>query len=243
MISDLITSNLAGVRCARILDVGPGFADFSRIAARVTGAASITFIDCDPEVLAWQAARCRDAGIEPTLLSMTLEESAVATIRDRYCLIHCQEVLEHLPGAEGTLRALARLLMPGGRMIITVPTRRSERWLRYLNPGYMRNVSHGHVNEYSAEDLRRLIDGAGLRVLVLQPAQPHYFIAHTWMVATRMPLEGSTGRPSLGGVRGRVFRFLVRYSRFAFRATHAGFWSRLLPRNYFAIAASDERAR
>jgi SAM-dependent methyltransferase len=228
------------MKCDSILDVGPGYADFSRIAASVTGARSITFVDCDTAVLHWQAQRCTEAGINARLLTILLNSTTVTSISDRFGLIHCQEVLEHLPDAGETLRALTSLLLPGGRIIITVPTRRSERLLRFLNPSYMRDEPHGHVNEFDEPVLRALLAGAGLSVLVFLPAQPQYFIAHSWLVGTRMKLEGSTGKILTRGIRSFVFGNLVKYARLFFGATGLSWWSRLLPRNYFVIAGRHE---
>lgn len=243
MIDELVAASLRGVRCDNILDIGPGYADFSRIAARVTGAQSITFVDCDNDVLQWQSRQCREAGIDARLLPVLLDAATVASIRERYGLIHCQEVLEHLPDAPEVLRALAGLLIPGGRIIITVPTRRSERLLRFLNPSYMRNEPHGHVNEFDEAALRALIARAGLAVLTFAPAQPQYFIGHTWLAATRMKIDGSTGKILTRGVRGFVFGNLVKYSRLVFTATGLALWSRVFPRNYFVVAGRHEDTR
>ena len=240
MIEELLAANLQGMKCDSILDVGPGYADFSRIAAGVTGARSITFVDCDAAVLQVQARRCREAGIDARILSMVLDSTTVGSISDRFGLILCQEVLEHLPDAGETLRALAGLLLCGGRIIITVPTRRSERLLRFLNPSYMRDEPHGHVNEFDEPALRALLAGAGLSVLTFLPAQPQYFIAHSWLVGTRMKIEGSTGKILTRGVRGFVFGNLVKYSRLFFGATGLSGWSRFLPRNYFVVAGRNE---
>jgi len=243
VIAELVATHLRGMKCDRILDVGPGYADFSRIAAGVTGARSITFVDCDDAVLQFQARQCGEAGIEAKLLSMNLESRTLGSIPGRFGLILCQEVLEHLPDAGETLRALAGLLLYGGRIIVTVPTRRSERLLRFLNPSYMRDEPHGHVNEFDEPTLRALLEGAGLSVLTFLPAQPQYFIAHSWLVGTRMKIEGSTGRILTRGVRGFVFGNLVKYSHLFFGATGLPRWSRLLPRNYFVVAGRHEDSR
>lgn len=243
MIEDLVARHLRGIHCDSILDVGPGYAEFSRIAARVTGASSITFADCDPAVLSWQADRCREEGMNARILTMLLDSRTVGSIKERFGVILCQEVLEHLPDAGETLHALASLLLPEGRIVITVPTRRSERVLRFLNPSYMRDEPHGHVNEFDRTALRDLVRKAGLSALVFAPAQPQYFVAHSWLAATRMKLEGSTGKILTGGVRGFVFGNLLKYSRLFFVATGLRLWSHLLPRNYFVIAGRHEDTR
>ena len=243
MIEELVSTHLQNVRCRNILDVGPGYGEFSRIAAKVTGAHSITFLDCDATVLEWQARRCSEAGVNTKLLTMLLGTTSIGFIDDRFDLILCQEVLEHLPDAGAILGALAGLLLPGGRMIITVPTRQSERLLHFLNPSYMRNEPHGHVNEFDEAGLRHLIAGAGLSVLAFVPAQPQFFIGHSWLVGTRMKIEGSTGKILTRGFRGFVFGNLVKYTGLFFGATGISMWSHILPRNYFVVAGRDEDTR
>lgn len=241
MIERLLRTHLAGFRARTILDVGPGYADFSRIAAAVTGASHITFLDFDEGVLAWQMDRCRQSGIQATPWRVRLDISEILRSDSRFDLIHCQEVLEHLPNAENVLGALAGLLSPAGRIIITVPTACSERWLKRLNAGYMRDEPHGHVRLFDRQTLLRAIREAGLEPLTFAPTQPHYFLAHTWLFGTRMKTEGSTGRILTRGLRGFVLGHLTSSARRFFLLTGPDFWGRVLPRNYFVVAARGSR--
>jgi len=243
MIDELIAEHLRGVRCASILDVGPGYAEFSRLAAQITGATKITFVDIDSDVLQFQERRCREAQIACASHRLLLDASSLGAIRGRFDLIHCQEVLEHLPDAQETLRVLRDMLTDDGRMIITVPTRMSERLIRFLNPAYMRDEPHGHVNEFDERALRALVERAGLSVEVFRCAQPQYFLGHAWLFGTRMKIEGSTGRILTHGVRGFIFGNLVKYSLPLFRATGLSRWARIMPRNYFVVAARREHTR
>jgi SAM-dependent methyltransferase len=236
MIDGLLEKYLQGRSAASVLDVGPGYGRFSRVAAKVTGACKVTYLDYSREVLDWQAAECRKAGIEAEGVQMVLDVGTVSTLRGCYDLILCQEVLEHLADAKGVLRALAGRLSPGGRFVITVPTQRSERWLKRINPHYMRDEPHGHVQEFDEPGLRALLDSAGLVPLVFVPTQPHYFLRHIWVFGTRMKVEGSTGRILTGGFRRFIGARLTDYSRRFFLATGPRFWGRILARNYFVIA-------
>lgn len=242
MIESLISKYLAGFPAETILDVGPGYGDFSRIAAAATGASEVTYVDCDEGVLRWQLEQCAKCGLTATPVRMFLSIDELRTLKKEYQVILCQEVLEHLTDAEDILRGLASRLRPGGRIVITVPTRRSERWLKWLNRSYMTGDPHGHVREFDEADLMRMMHAAGLEPLVCLPAQPHYFVAHSWLVATRMSFEPSTGRVTTPGWRRLLFGKLVGYSRTCFMATGIEMWSRLLPRNYFVVgrAVSDE---
>lgn len=236
MIESLLQTYLQNKPASTILDVGPGYGPFSRVAARITGATKIVYVDCSRAVLDWQAEECRKAGIEAEELQSVLDAESVSSVGGPYDLILCQEVLEHLREAEAVLQGLAGRLSPGGRVVITVPTRRSERWLRRINPSYMNNEPYGHVREFDEAGLRALLDCAGLVPEVFVPTQPHYFLRHTWVFGTRMQVEGSTGNIITQGFRRSVSSHLTEYSRRFFLATGPRFWGRILARNYFVIA-------
>ena len=231
--------HLAGFSGERILDVGPGYNHFGRLAVRIIGARKVTYIDCDENVLSWQMAESGKRGIVAEGRLIPLERSALGGLAEQYDLILCQEVLEHLPNAEEVLAALGKHLAPEGRMVITVPTRRSERWLKRLNPNYMKNDPHGHVREFDEPGLRELMRGAGLHPILFLPTQPHAFVAHTLIFGTRMRIEESTGRILTGGIREFASRKLSKLSKWLFCATWPEWWGRLLPRNYFVIAVKN----
>jgi SAM-dependent methyltransferase len=236
MIADLLATHLRDFRAARILDAGPGFNDFARTAAAVTGAVAVCYLDCNREVLACQAERAHAAGLAAECVEGLCHPEAISALPGEFDLILCQEMLEHLEDAEAVAGALAAKLRRGGRMVITVPTRTSERWLRFINRSYMRDEPHGHVREFDREGLRRLVLQARLSIRVLVPAQPHYFLAHTWLFGTRVKIDGSTGRILAPDWRVRVGGYLLGGSLKLFRATDLAMWSRLLPRNYFLVA-------
>jgi len=239
VIESLMERHLKDFSGERLLDVGPGYNRFGLLAARIIGGRKMTYIDCDENVLSWQIAESGRRGIEAEGLLIPLERTALGGLAEQYDLILCQEVLEHLVNAEEILSALAMRLAPGGRMVITVPTRRSERWLKWLNPMYMKNDPHGHVREFDEPGLRELMRGAGLRPVVFLPTQPHAFVSHTFIFGTRMRIEESTGRILTGGIRGFASRKLSKLSKGLFRATGPEWWGRLLPRNYFVVAVKS----
>jgi SAM-dependent methyltransferase len=236
VIDSLLRQHLEGFHANHVLDVGPGYNAFGRIAARATGAGSVTYIDCNRDVLAWQSAECRKEGFLAECLLFPLEPAALRSLSGHYDLILCQEVLEHLANAEEVLARLVEHLSPGGRIVITVPTKRSEQWLKRINPNYMKNDPHGHVREFDEAGLRELIQGAGLRPMVFLPTQAHFFVAHTWFFGTRMRIEESTGKILTKGIRGFAARKLFKLTKMLFRITGYERWNRLLPRNYFVVA-------
>lgn len=236
MIERLIKDSLKDFTGSRILDLGPGYSGFSRFSARVIGATSITFLDNNAEVLAYQKDRTLAEGIQAELVPGLITAESIAALAGQFDLIHCQEVLEHLVDADAVLAMLATKLRDRGRIIITVPTASSERIIRFINPDYMKDERFGHVRQFTMEGLRRILTKAGLEPSVLIPAQPHYFLGHLWLFGTRAPMDGATGRVSGAGVRQRIFSLIVRSTARLFSLTGVRFWSRLFPRNYFAIA-------
>jgi SAM-dependent methyltransferase len=75
--------------------------------------------------------------------------------------IVCSEVLEHIWDDERAIAELVRVLRPGGRLAVTVPTRWPERaawaldWRYHDTPG-------GHVRIYRQRDLERMLERSGL---------------------------------------------------------------------------------
>jgi SAM-dependent methyltransferase len=75
--------------------------------------------------------------------------------------IIASEVLEHLWDDGGAIAELVRVLRPGGRMAVTVPTRWPERVNWAINPRY-HDIPGGHVRIYRQHELKRRLESAGL---------------------------------------------------------------------------------
>ena len=71
------------------------------------------------------------------------------------------EVLEHVWDDEGVLAELVRVLRPGGRLAVTVPTRGPERICWALDHRY-HDRPGGHVRIYRRRDLESKLERAGL---------------------------------------------------------------------------------
>ena len=142
-----------------------------------------TLLDLCPQVTA--------ADIEPAFLArarlLAEREPRLAVELDDLCrsrlpaggfsLILCSEVIEHIADSRPALASLARLLSPGGKLVLSTPQRWSavEACARpALAPGiipltrlaYGESVQPtGHVNLLTARQLERQIAGAGLRIV------------------------------------------------------------------------------
>lgn len=93
---------------SRVLDVGAG-----------TGPYRPLFAHC--------AYFTHDFGSEPstqgkyTLLDYVSDITAIPVSDESFDVILCTEVLEHVPDAVNALREIARILRPGGRLLLTAP--------------------------------------------------------------------------------------------------------------------------
>lgn len=73
------------------------------------------------------------------------------------------EVLEHIPDDVSAIRELERVLAPGGRIAVTVPSRFPEQVNWLLDSGY-HDTPGGHVRIYGKGQLAGRLRGAGLLV-------------------------------------------------------------------------------
>ena len=71
------------------------------------------------------------------------------------------EVLEHIPDDDRAIRELVRVVRPGGRLAVTVPTRWPERVCWALDTSY-HDTPGGHVRIYRQPELRAKLDRVGL---------------------------------------------------------------------------------
>ncbi|HWX74799.1 MAG TPA: methyltransferase domain-containing protein, partial [Solirubrobacteraceae bacterium] len=146
----------------RTLDAGCGNGVFSIYAARQGNevlAASFSASELD-------SARRRANllgvdGIDFRVLDLRELEERRAEL-GRFDQIICLETIEHMDDDAGLVRSLADLLEPGGRLLLSTPfDGHHPLYTEELNPSATEDGSHVRYG-YSPEQLRELVDGAGL---------------------------------------------------------------------------------
>jgi SAM-dependent methyltransferase len=80
---------------------------------------------------------------------------------DSFDVIVASEVLEHLWATEWAMSELVRVLRPGGRIAVTVPSELPERICWALDREY-HDVPGGHVRIFKRRDLEARLQSAGL---------------------------------------------------------------------------------
>ena len=102
------------------------------------------------------------------------------------------EVLEHIPDDERAVRELVRVLRPGGRMAVTVPTRWPERICWALDHRY-HDTPGGHVRIYRQSELETKLQRAGL---VLRGSH-HAHALHSpyWMLKCAVGVDNADALP------------------------------------------------
>jgi 2-polyprenyl-3-methyl-5-hydroxy-6-metoxy-1,4-benzoquinol methylase len=138
----------------RVLEVGVGFGQVSGLMMRDTGIAGYTGIDIGQHRLDAVHQMAERNGLDhldiETALVDLLDLTPEWVAERRPNLIMTQEVLEHVPDAEGALAALARSMGPGCCVLFTVPVlgRIEACW--------------GHLSLFDVARVQRMLADAGL---------------------------------------------------------------------------------
>lgn len=144
----------------RVLDVGSGDGAFAAEAAR--RGAVVTGIDPDPVMLAVAAARARAMGVDLQLGDGRAEQLPFAD--GAFDLVFAITVLCFVADADAAVREMARVLRPGGRLVLGELNRWSSwaalRWAKEL----VGSRTWRSARFRTAAQLRRLITAAGLTV-------------------------------------------------------------------------------
>lgn len=85
------------------------------------------------------------------------------TPRDKFDIIICSEVLEHLENDILALKQIKKILKPKGIVIISVPSKNAPLYKWGLTSNFDRGV--GHLRRYSIEDLSVLLKKTGFTVI------------------------------------------------------------------------------
>jgi SAM-dependent methyltransferase len=137
----------------RVLELGCGNGNVLGVLKAAFPEGTVVGLDLHEEGLAH--ARTRAEGL---LVQADLSDPPFQRAFDLVCLF---DVLEHLDDDARALRRTARLLRPGGRILLTVPAH-PWLWSAFDEAG-------GHRRRYTGRGLRGLLENEGYRVTYFTP--------------------------------------------------------------------------
>jgi SAM-dependent methyltransferase len=168
MIEDLLKT-VAGTGVARALEIGPGSGVYLALLGEL--AAEVVVTDIEPSFLDRARRRLAD---RPSARFVVDDITRTALAPATFDLILCTEVLEHIADWRAALGSMARLLRPGGALVLSTPQPRSPLELLgkvALRPGVIAVVravyrepilETGHISLVSARRLGRELATQGL---------------------------------------------------------------------------------
>lgn len=163
----------------RILDIGCGTGELSRLASRRFPSARVTGLDFTAGMLAQARVDARAAGPAGPVDWVQASALAPPLRAGRFDVVMSAFVIRNLPDLPRALQTLAGLLAPGGTLFTLEITEPRARWVRagfhayfdHVVPWLGRAVDSAGPYRYLPESLRhlpsreallRLLDGAGL---------------------------------------------------------------------------------
>ncbi|MBE2893766.1 bifunctional 2-polyprenyl-6-hydroxyphenol methylase/3-demethylubiquinol 3-O-methyltransferase UbiG [Spirabiliibacterium falconis] len=123
---DYICEYADGIVGKRVLDVGCGGGILSESMARL--GAQVVGIDMSPQPLAIAREHASMQGLKIDYRQQTIE-SLVAEQGEKFDVITCMEMLEHVPDPSAVVRACQQLLKPNGVLFFSTINRTFKAWM------------------------------------------------------------------------------------------------------------------
>ena len=158
----------------RVLDVGCGAGLLCEPLARLGG--EVTGVDAAPENISAAKAHAAAGGLAIDYRAGELAEQDL----DKFDLVCCLEVIEHVADKQAFLCELADHLAPGGLMILSTPNRTPQSKLLLVEGaellGMIPRGTHHWDDFITPEELEQILDSLelsvlGLRGIYLSPAK------------------------------------------------------------------------
>ncbi len=162
----LLLDLMGELRGARVLDAGCG--DGALVCAAALRGAEVTGVDPDAAMLAAARSRAEKVGVKATFLEERAERLPFPNAS--FDVVAAITVLCFVPDAAGAMHEMARVLRPGGRLVIGELGRWSS-WaaIRRLR-GWLGSATWKAAQFRTGEELRALAGQAGLTVTVIRGA-------------------------------------------------------------------------
>jgi ubiquinone/menaquinone biosynthesis C-methylase UbiE len=162
----LILDLMGNLKGSYILDVGCG--DGALVCAAASRGAEATGVDPDPAMLAAARTRADKAGIAAAFLEGRIERLPFADAA--FDVVVSITVLCFVPDASAAVREMARVLRPGGRLVLGELGRRSLWALIRRLRGWLGSATWKAAHFRTGTELRALVKQAELTVTAIRGA-------------------------------------------------------------------------
>lgn len=140
------------VRGKRVLDAGAGTGRFSQILSQ--WGARLVSLDLGPQLMAQVRSKADTRTVCGSVLALPFSDSS-------FDLVLSTEVIEHTTDPRQAVSEFARVLSPGGTLILTVPNRLWKPAVLVANALHLRPYM-GHENWVRFNDLASWLSASGL---------------------------------------------------------------------------------
>ena len=149
-----------------ILDVGCGGGILSESLARE--GALVTGLDISEETLQIAKLHLHESQLNVEYVCTTIENYA-EQIEEKFDIVTCMEMLEHVPDPISAINACSAVIKPGGSIFFSTLNRTPKSWaLGIVGAEYVLNLlprgTHQHKNFIRPSELNRWCRSAGIRM-------------------------------------------------------------------------------
>lgn len=175
------------IRAKRVLEVGCGMGTHAAMLA--DAGANLTAVDITTQGVSTTQRRLRDRGVRADVIQTDAENLTFAD--DSFDFVWSWGVIHHSAHTELCLREIARVLRPGGRVLVMMYHRSSI--VYYLHCGILRGVILGQLLRKSIQQIYRdATDGFYAKVFTKREVrvllEPHYEQICTCIVGLKAEL-------------------------------------------------------
>ena len=161
-----ITRYSGGLTGKSILDVGCGGGILAEAMALQGGV--VTGVDMGREPLQVARLHALEQGVEVTY-QLSTAEALAESMPERFEIVTCMEMLEHVPDPASVIQACARLCKPGGHLFFSTINRNTKSWLlMILGAEYLMRMvpkgTHDHGKFIRPAELSCYAERAGLQL-------------------------------------------------------------------------------